>query len=429
MSQSVIAIIILVAVIILYATEKIPLVLTSMLSMLAMYFSGILEFGDAFGGFANNATHMVIGMSIFGVAFSSTGLADLIGEKLGEFFSKHQMSEKKFLTLGTILSAVLSTVISPVLIVAIFMNIIDGLASQKGSVITRRHTVLPLSQAATAGASSTIISSTTVILSSGLLAESAMGRGFTFFEPALIGGTFLLTHILFYATIGYPLMKKVYNFEEKPLVIHEKNEEKKERSKYKCTMTLVILAICVLFFIFSDFKLGAMAMAGGAALILTGCITADEAFNKINWPIVLLVACSIGFAKGIDVSGAGVAIAEFLIRLCGPLAQTGIGLCIIGLIASSLLSNVMSNSSTALILIPILFVMAEKIGCPYLPVALSAGVGAGLAMATPICTTNITQTTPVGYRFKDYLIVGGLLNVCSIITCTIVLYLVFFLGK
>ena len=52
-----------------------------------------------------------------------------------------------------------------------------------------------------------------------------------------------------------------------------------------------------------------------------------------------------------------------------------------------------------------------------------------IEVTTPICTTNITQTTPVGYRFKDYLIVGGLLNVCSIITCTIVLYLVFFLGK
>ena len=157
MPQNIIAIIILLIVIVLYATEKLPLVLTSMLSMLAMYFSGILEFGDAFSGFANNATLMVIGMSIFGVAFSSTGLADLIGEKLGDFFSKHQMSEKKFVLLSSLVSAVLCTVMSPVLIVAIFMNIIDGLAGRPGATITRRNTVLPMSQAGTAGASMTII--------------------------------------------------------------------------------------------------------------------------------------------------------------------------------------------------------------------------------------------------------------------------------
>ena len=106
MSQNVIAIIILLLVIISYATEKLPLVLTSMLSMLAMYFGGILEFGDAFSGFTNNATLMIIGMSMFGVAFASTGLADLIGEKLGSFFAKHRMSEKAFLLIGSVICAI-----------------------------------------------------------------------------------------------------------------------------------------------------------------------------------------------------------------------------------------------------------------------------------------------------------------------------------
>lgn len=426
MRQDILAVVILLAVIVLYATEKIPLVMTAILSMLAMFFTGILSFQDAFCGFSNNATMMVLGLSIMSLGLSETGVVDLLGKWLTRVFTKNNFSERAFILLGCLITAGLCMFVGPVLIVAIFMSIIDSVASQPGARITRRNTTLPISMAATCGANMTNISSTTVILSSGLLAESSFGRGFTFFEPAAIGLPALLCILLFYSTFGYRYSAKVFNFDDSLKEAAQMAGEEKVYSKKKYMTAIVIMAVTIAFLIFSDFTLGAVTFAGAALMIMTGCISVDKAFKETNWPLVLLVAASIGFAKGIDVSGAGLLIANFLIKLGGPLASSGIGICIIGLVCASLLSNVMSNSSTALILIPIFSVMAEKVGVPLLPVAIACGCGAGLAMATPICTTNITQTTVVGYRFADYLKVGGILNLMYICACAATIYFLYF---
>ena len=96
-------------------------------------------------------------------------------------------------------------------------------------------------------------------------------------------------------------------------------------------------------------------------------------------------------------------------------------LLVLALVISSLLSNVMNNSSAAAVLVPIFITIAEEAAIPVLPAALAVGVGAMLASATPICAPVFTIATSAGYRFKDYLRVGGLVNLLSIIACTAVL--------
>ena len=79
MAQSTITIVIVIAVIFLYATEKLPLSLTTILAMIAMVFFKILTPAEAFSGFSSTATLLLVGITIIGEAFLTSGLVDKLG--------------------------------------------------------------------------------------------------------------------------------------------------------------------------------------------------------------------------------------------------------------------------------------------------------------------------------------------------------------
>ena len=417
--------IVLCAVIVSYAVGKIPLVVTAMLSMLALYFTGIISFQEAFSGFSNNAVMMLIGMQMLGLALSDNGIVDILSRWITDFFTrKAHLSEKHFILISGVLAAGLSTVLNPTLVVLMFMEIIDGLAAQPGSQFTRKHTYLPLCIASTYGALFTSISATTLVVTSGLIAESSVGRPLNFLEPMPLGIAAMAVFVLVYATFGYRLEQRCFDFQD--ILSEEQNRKngvkKAEPSPKKLRLTLYILAAAIGLFVFSDFSLGAVSLAAGAALILTGCISAQRAFEGVKWQTTVLVACCLGFAKGVDISGAGVLIARGAVQLFGAVISSNpVILLVLALVISSLLSNVMNNSSAAAVLVPIFITIAEEAAIPVLPAALAVGVGAMLASATPICAPVFTIATSAGYRFKDYLRVGGLVNLLSIIACTAVL--------
>lgn len=74
-TQIAIALIVLVAMIILYLTEWIPLVATAVLGCFTFYVTGIITASEALGGFSNNTVLMIIGILMTGVALSSSGFA------------------------------------------------------------------------------------------------------------------------------------------------------------------------------------------------------------------------------------------------------------------------------------------------------------------------------------------------------------------
>lgn len=82
MASSTIAMIILVAVIILFATELIPLPVTAVSACLAMGIFGVIPYNTAFAGFGNDVVVLVVGAIIIGESLFETGAARAIGEGL-----------------------------------------------------------------------------------------------------------------------------------------------------------------------------------------------------------------------------------------------------------------------------------------------------------------------------------------------------------
>ena len=430
MQQSTIALIIMLVTIILFATEKLPLAVVAIFSALAMAIFGCISYSDALAGFSNTATLMVIGLCIIGEAFFTTGLADDISHM---FLRMKNLTEGKFIVVAALVSTLLSCFLVGMIVLAIFLPVIDALASKTNGVITRKNTYLPVAIGAVFGGNLSSIGSSSMINASGQLAASYYGRPLNFFEPfplaAASCGVFILVLIL----VTKKFQHKFFDFEEPPMhaepeqiAVHtDERQESKKAPVWKKWFTLLTLVACVVSFIVGA-NFGAFSMLGAFILIAFGCIDIKHAMRNLSWETVFVVVGTLGFAKGVSDSGAGRVIAETLLKICGPMSGNAFFMCVLMLFLATLISNFMANNATVGILVPIALSIAQVLGASPVVFVLACGIGANLSVMTPICTSTITITASCGYRFRDYVKYGGLFNVLAFAATAVAMKLCYF---
>jgi di/tricarboxylate transporter len=141
-------------------------------------------------------------------------------------------------------------------------------------------------------------------------------------------------------------------------------------------------------------------LAAGAVLLL-GILSVDEVYRAINWTTVILVGAMMPLSTAISETGAAQLLAEGLISVVGDAGPRAM---IAGLfVLTAVLGQVISNTATALIIIPISVVAALQMGVSPQPVLMSVAIAAAASFLTPVATpTNLMVMEPGGYRFGDY---------------------------
>lgn len=414
MVQSTIAIIILVAALILYAVPKMPLSVTTILAMLAMAVFGIIDYNTAYAGFSNSVIFLVAGLMIIGKATVTTGLAPKIGKLLGH--GKMGSSETLFVAALFLISCFASVFVNASLTVAILMPVIDAVVMQSNGKITRKGTYMALGISSVLGNNLLTISATSMLTAVSLLESSGYGT-MSIFAPLMVNLPAVVIVVVFYVLFGKKLQDRWFDFPEIPITTSGEQRTAKEAPVWKQILVAVDLIVVIVALV-CQVNYGLAALLGASVLILTGCISESEAFKSISWGTVVIVAGAIGFSSGIQASGAGEVIANFFIDISGPLGERGIGLCIVLFFVASLISDVMSDNATVAIMLPIALAVAQTMGLDPTPLFLATCSGTKVGLATPICVSPMTQIGAAGYRFKDYLRMGGLVNlICMIVTC------------
>ena len=124
-------------------------------------------------------------------------------------------------------------------------------------------------------------------------------------------------------------------------------------------------------------------------------------YQSISWTTVVLVAGMIPVSTAMQVSGAADDIAELLVDLVGDAGPRVLLLALFVLAAA--VGAVISNTATALVLLPIAASVSVDLGVSPKPVLLGVGVSCAAAFLTPITTpANLMVMGPGGYRFGDY---------------------------
>lgn len=410
MSQSTITLIIIACTCVLYLTEKFSVAVTTVLGMLALIFTGILDFNEAFACFTSTNVMLVLGMIIIVESLLDSGIAGKLGSLLFRMVGK---SEKSFLLIVFLSAAVFSLFSTNAALVAMYMPLISSVSAASKGKITRKQTYLPLAMGGLIGGTGSLAGSTAPLLANDVL-ELTGSATMGFFTPLPIAMTMVVVVAICYWFFLYDLQVKWFDFEEETV---EMPSEDYPLDKKKAAVSLAVFLTCIVLFIIQpyDWELGLIAVAGAMVLIITGCVDGQHAMSNMQWSALVTLGAALAVAKGFVKSGVGELIMDWLMLHLGAWVANPIVLVTVFLVSGFTLSQFMSNGSLVSMLAAIGVPMAIEIGCNPMPIALACVFGCSLAMATPVATTTITMVQVAGYRFKDYFRVGGLVGIIGLI--------------
>jgi di/tricarboxylate transporter len=164
-------------------------------------------------------------------------------------------------------------------------------------------------------------------------------------------------------------------------------------------------------------------LLAAVAMVLTRCLRVETAYRSINWESVVLIAAILPMATALRKTGG----IDLIVSQLGALEGAGpLALLAALFVVTGVLSQVISNTATALLVAPIALQSALAIGASPYPFLMGVTMAASSAFATPVASPiNTLVLGPGAYRFGDFLRVGVLVQVLLLIL-TLVLVPVLF---
>jgi di/tricarboxylate transporter len=178
-----------------------------------------------------------------------------------------------------------------------------------------------------------------------------------------------------------------------------------DRITRKAKLALGVLGLMVLVVVTGALPLVTAGLAAAVALILTGCLSAERAYESINGRVIVLIGAMLPLAMALEKTGVAALIAAWLATLSqsvGPM-----GAVVLLYLFTSLISQIASNSVSAALMLPIALSLAAAEGLAPLPFAIAIAVAATTSYITPIINTdNLMVREAGGYTMRDYVVNG-----------------------
>ncbi len=160
------------------------------------------------------------------------------------------------------------------------------------------------------------------------------------------------------------------------------------------------------------------ALAGVAIMIFSGCVRLEEVYAELDWMVVFLLAGLIPLGTALEQTGAAGLLAGSLVDVAGTWGPTGLVAAFY--LLTAVLTSLISNAATAVMLTPIALIAAASTGTNPYALLVAVMFGASASFMTPFgYQTNVMIYSPGGYRFGDFIKVGGPLNLLLAVTAAI----------
>ncbi len=183
----------------------------------------------------------------------------------------------------------------------------------------------------------------------------------------------------------------------------------KHRLTHKGPLAAGIMLLVIGLAIFSNLGIAISMVTGAVLMVLTGCLTMDDAYKSIDWRTVFLVGGMLTLGVAMENSGTAQYLADLLVGTIGnrgPLAVLA-GIYFL----SALITQPMSNAATVVLMVPIAIEIAIGMDVNILTFVIAVVIGAATSFITPVGhKANVLVFGPGGYKFFDYTRVGILLT-------------------
>ena len=188
----------------------------------------------------------------------------------------------------------------------------------------------------------------------------------------------------------------------------------------KAPIALLIMAIVLVPVILDWLPIAITAVAGVVLMVLTRCLTMEEAYGAIEWKAVFLIAGMLPLGIAMEQTGAARFLAEGMVGLVGGLGPVAV---LAGLfVLAALASQVMPNPAVAVLLAPVALNTANDLGISPYPLMMAVAVSASAAFLSPVGhSANVLVMGPGGYRFADFTKVGIPLTLVVLAVVVVVL--------
>jgi di/tricarboxylate transporter len=161
-----------------------------------------------------------------------------------------------------------------------------------------------------------------------------------------------------------------------------------------------------------------LSLLAAVALVLFGVLTPNQARNAVDLNVIVLIAASFGLGAALQTSGLAETLASGLISTFDRFGDAGLLLGV--LLATILLTELITNNAAAVLMFPIAFATSTQAGLDPRGFAIAVAIGASASFLSPIgYQTNTMVYGMGGYRFTDFSRLGFPLTIVMVILAMI----------
>ena len=156
------------------------------------------------------------------------------------------------------------------------------------------------------------------------------------------------------------------------------------------------------------------AIISAVILLLFRIISPNEAYQSIHWQVIVLIAALIPLGIVIKSTGTDIFIGELISKVVADFSPNKQPYVLLGLIylITMILTEVSSNTATAIIMAPIVMAVTNHMGIDARPFIFAVCFAASASFITPVgYQTNLMVYGPGGYKFSDFIKVGMPLSI------------------
>lgn len=411
-TQMIICMVIFAATLVSYMLNKIPMWLTAMISLAALYFTGCIDANGALAGFSNVNTLLMATMFVVAAGFRRTSVVD----SLCNGIMKLTRGSFKTAYFGYILIAVLlaNFIASPMIVYAIVSPLLAALCDKTGH--SRSQYMFPVMVVCVACCG--ILPLATAIQMAGQYTGFLETYGFAGMSIRPIDFTIGIWPVLIVVPLWALFLGPKFT-PKQPIIPIEALEEKKSGKQAEKLSPLVdkigivIFFVTILCLIFSSqlhLTTWSVALVGSLLMVLFGVVDSKSALRDIPWDMLMLFVGSLALGTALTNTGAGDLIGSALANVVGGTHNNYV-LGALFFIVPFLLTQFMLNRSVSAVFVPICLLTCSALGANPTGLVLLVNAASLTAFLTPMATPAVPMCmADGGYDLKSLFKSGALIT-------------------
>ena len=188
----------------------------------------------------------------------------------------------------------------------------------------------------------------------------------------------------------------------------------------RAPLAAAIMAGVVLSVMLGYAPISVAAVVGGTIMVLTRCLSMEQAYRAIDWRAIFLIAGMLPLGTAMQDTGAATYLADQVMALLGDAGPWPV---IMGLyILTAMATMIIPTAALVVLMSPIVLSAMSDMGLAPETAMMAVAMAASASFTSPIShPANILVMGPGGYRFVDYLKVGVPLTIVVFITVMVLL--------